>query len=60
LETWLAASKQKKADKPKRGDFRKAIDNVRNTSAVAGNTANFAKMKQTTVQKRKEPDNKPV
>ncbi|KIM35954.1 hypothetical protein M413DRAFT_428169 [Hebeloma cylindrosporum] len=52
-----SAPKSKNADKPKRGDFRKAIDNVRNTVAVAGNTS---KMKPLTAQKRKEPDNKAV
>jgi len=49
-------------DKPKRGDFRRAINNVRNNSAIAGNTAtNFiAKTKPPTAQKRKEPENKHV
>ncbi|KAF8802193.1 hypothetical protein BYT27DRAFT_7113324, partial [Phlegmacium glaucopus] len=48
------------AEKPKRGDFHKAINDVRNNSAIAGNTAinMIAKVKLPTALKRKEPDNK--
>ncbi|KAF8802591.1 hypothetical protein BYT27DRAFT_7260895 [Phlegmacium glaucopus] len=52
----------KNPKKPKRGDFRKAINHARNNSAIAGNTAtNFiTKMKLPATHKRKQLDNKSV
>ncbi|KAF8799693.1 hypothetical protein BYT27DRAFT_7217441 [Phlegmacium glaucopus] len=52
----------KNPEKPKRGDFRKAINHARNNSAITGNTAtNFiTKMKLPATHKRKQLDNKSV
>ncbi|KAF8815867.1 hypothetical protein BYT27DRAFT_7286661 [Phlegmacium glaucopus] len=51
----------KNTEKPKQGNFCKAINHVCNNSAVAGTTAMsfLAKMKLPTAQKQKEPENKP-